>query len=668
MRRTLFLMPVCLWSVWAQQAPAGFSPEWIDGNVNPCVDFYRYACGNWIARNPLPAEYSRYTRFNELQRRNEALLKEVLEKASVPGAGRTGVEQRIGDFYAACMDEETIEKQGLEPLRGDFDRIAQLKTVASLAPLIADLHLNGVGVLFRFGATPDYKNSKQNIAAVMQGGLGLPDRDYYLKDDAATVSIREKYVEHMARMFELAGDGKQQAAGRAKAVMALETALAQASMDRVSMRDPNKRYHKMSREELAKLAPAFDWTKYFVGTAAPGFSELNVGMPDFLRSLSALLTDEKLEDWKSYLRWHVLHEYAGLLPRAFVEEDFRFYRQTLTGAKEMQPRWRRCVQLVDRNLGEALGQKFVERAFPPEAKARMLELVRGVEKALEKDIAGLEWMSAETKKRALEKLKMITNKIGYPDRWTDYSAVRVVRGDAVGNLRRATQFAERRDLEKIGKPVDPNEWRMTPPTVNAYYSPLENNINFPAGILQPPFFDLKMDDAVNLGGIGAVIGHELTHGFDDSGRKFDGEGNLRDWWTESDAVEFEKRAQCFIEQYGSYEAAEGARLNGKLTLGENVADNGGLRIAYMALRDTLEGKEKPVIDGYTPEQRLFLGWAQVWCGNATEQEWRLRARTDPHAPGEFRVNGTVSNMPEFQSAFGCVAGQPMVREPACRIW
>lgn len=666
--RVLGLAGLFLAVAGAQQGPPGFSTQWIDKSVSPCTDFYRYACGNWNARNPLPAEYSRFTRFNELQRRNEALLQDVVEKASVTSAARSGVEQRIGDFYAACMDEDGTEKRGLDPLRGDLDRIQRMKDIKSLAPLLAHLHLAGLDVLFRFGSTPDYRDSKQTIAAIFQGGLGLPDRDYYLKEDAHTVALRSKYGEHVAKMFELGGADKTAAAAQAKAVLTLETALARASLDRVTLRDPNKRYHKMPRAELEQIAPAIDWRAYFAGTAAPEFNVLNVGMPEFMKALSGLLTEASLEDWKSYLRWHTLHKHAATLPRGFVEEDFNFFRRTLAGAKEMLPRWRRCVQAVDQNLGEALGQKFVERAFPPQAKARMTELVQALEKALAKDIENVDWMSAETKRRALDKLKMFQNKIGYPGRWIDYSPVRITRTDPVGNLRRATHFAERRDLEKIGKPVDPTEWRMTPPTVNAYYSPLENNINFPAGILQPPFFDPAMDDAVNFGAIGAVIGHELTHGFDDSGRKFDGDGNLKDWWTAADGEAFEKRAQCFVDQYGAYEATEGARLNGKLTLGENVADNGGLRIAYMALMDTLEGKEHKTVDGYSPGQRVFLGWAQVWCGNATPEEWRLRTRTDPHSPGEFRVNGTVSNMPEFQSAFGCRAGQPMVRENACRIW
>ena len=652
----------------AQQEAPGFSSQWLDKKTNPCTNFYQFACGNWISANPLPAEYSRFTRFEELRRRNEVLLQDILEQAASQSRKRTPVEQQIGDHYAACMDEQGIESRGTAPVQRDLDRVTKLNDIKSIAPLIADLHLSGVGVLFRFGSSADYKNSSWNIASLYQGGLGLPDRDYYLKDDTNTVAIRAKYQQHIADMFNLLGHPKAQSEAEAKSILNLETAIARASIDRVTLRDPNKRYHKMSKSDLQALAPTFQWAAYFDRIGAPAFNDLNVGMPDFIKGLDSLLRERPLNDWKSYLSWHVLHEAAPLMPRAFVLEDFRFYRQALQGTKEMQPRWRRCAQLVDRELGEALGQKFVERAFPPEAKARMADLVRALEKALARDIEKLDWMSAGTRKRALEKLTRIANKVGYPERWIDYSAVRISRKDALANSAEASRFAEHRDIAKIGKRVDPTEWSMTPPTVNAYYSPLQNNINFPAGILQPPFFDMKLDDAVNFGGIGAVIGHELTHGFDDSGRKFDGDGNLRDWWTEEDGKEFDRRAECFVQQYGSYEPTSGAKLNGKLTLGENVADNGGLRIAYMALIDTLAGKPAAPIDGFTPEQRLFLGWAQVWCGTATAEERRLRVRTDPHSPGEFRVNGTVSNMPEFQKAFSCQAGQPMVRENACRIW
>ncbi|MCC6590338.1 MAG: M13 family metallopeptidase [Bryobacterales bacterium] len=652
----------------AQQAGPGFSSQWLDKNTNPCTNFYQFACGNWIAANPLPAEYSRFTRFEELRRRNEILLQDILEQAASQSRKRSAIEQQIGDYYAACMDEEGIEKRGTAPVQKELSRVAKLNDMKSAAALIAELHMTGVGVLFRFGSSADYKNSSQNIATIYQGGLGLPDRDYYLKDDANTATLRAKYQQHMADMFNLLGYSKTRSEAEAKSILDLETAIARASIDRVTLRDPNKRYHKMSKADLRALAPTFDWATYFDRTGAPSFNELNVGMPDFIKGVDALLRERPLDQWKSYLSWHILHEAAPLLPRAFVLEDFRFYRQALQGTKEMQPRWRRCAQMVDRELGEALGRKFVEKAFPPEAKARMAGLVSALEKALARDIGSLDWMSAGTKKRALEKLNRIANKVGYPERWIDYSSVKITRNDALANSAEASRFAEHRDIAKIGKRVDPTEWSMTPPTVNAYYSPLQNNINFPAGILQPPFFDMKLDDAVNFGAIGAVIGHELTHGFDDSGRKFDGDGNLRDWWTDEDGKEFERRAECFVQQYGSYAPTAGETLNGKLTLGENVADNGGLRIAYMALIDTLAGKRSERIDGFTPEQRLFLGWAQVWCGNATAEEQRLRVRTDPHSPGEFRVNGTVSNMPEFRNAFSCQAGQPMVRENACRIW
>lgn len=628
---------------------------WIDRAADPCANFYQYACGNWIQKNPIPSDESRWGRFNELSERNMAILREILEKPP---------QQKLGDHYASCMDEAAIEKLGVTPIKPELDRIAALKAKSELAEMLARLHGAGVPSMFGFYAAPDAKNSKLNIANVNQGGLSLPDRDYYLKDDPKSVEIRKRFVEHMERMFGLIGAPKESA----KTVMAIETELARGSLDRVSRRDPNRTYHKMSIAELEKLAPSFGWRKYFAALGAPAFDSLNVAVPEFIKTLEERINATSLEEWRTYLAWHVLHDAAPLLPGAFVNENFEFYGKTLTGAKELRPRWKRCVTLTDNELGELLGQGFVERTFGSEGKKRMLELVHALERALEKDIQNLEWMTPETRKQALVKLKAIQNKIGYPDKWIDYSKLRIARGDALGNSARAAAFERNRNLVRIGKPVDPTEWSMTPPTVNAYYSPLQNNINFPAGILQPPFFDRKMDDAVNFGGIGAVIGHEMTHGFDDSGRKFDADGNLRDWWTAEDAKEFEKRAACFVEQYSQYEAAKGVKLNGKLTLGENAADNGGLRIAYMALMETLEGRPKPKIDGFTPEQRLFLGWGQIWCQNSTEEGARLRAATDPHSPGIWRVNGVMVNMPEFRQAFGCRVGQPMAPEKACRVW
>lgn len=655
-------------ALWAQTSPAGFDPMWIDRAINPCDDFYQYACGNWMKKNPIPSDESRWGRFNELNERNQAILREILDKAARPASGRSPNEQKIGDYYASCMDEATIEKQGLAPIREELDRIAALTAKSQLAAAVARLHRAGTPSLFPFYAAADFKNSKVNIANVNQGGLSLPDRDYYLKDDARSAELRKRFVEHIERMFALAGDSAPTAARKARVVMDLETALARGSLDRVSRRDPNRVYHKMTVAELEKLAPSFDWRAYFKAVGAPAFDTLNVAVPEFIKALEERLAAAGLDDWKTYLAWHVLNDAAPLLPSKFVYENFAFFGRTLTGAKELRPRWKRCAGFTDQQIGEALGQIYVERTFGAEGKKRMLELVHALERALAKDIETLEWMTPATRKRALEKLKAIQNKIGYPDKWIDYSKLTIARGDAVGNAARASAFDRNRNLERIGRPVDPTEWRMTPPTVNAYYSPLENNINFPAGILQPPFFDRNLDDAVNFGGIGAVIGHEMTHGFDDSGRKFAADGNLRDWWTDEDAKEFERRASCFIEQYSQYEAVPGVKLNGKLTLGENAADNGGLRIAYMALMETLEGKPRKLIDGFSPEQRLFLGWGQVWCQNSTDEAARLRAATDPHSPGRWRVNGVVVNMPEFRQAFGCKVGQPMAPEKACRVW
>ena len=535
------------------------------------------------------------------------------------------------------------------------------------------MHSLGVDALFGFGSTPDYQNSSVNIAELDQGGLGLPDRDYYLKTDAKSVELRKQYLEHVRRVFQLLGNSASDAAKKADAVMRIETALATAALDRVARRDPANVHHKKTAQELATLTPVFAWPRYFRDVNAPPGAHIDVAVPDFFQKLQTLLTTTSLDDWKAYLTWHLIESESQLLPTPFVQAHFDFYGKTLTGAKELRPRWKRCVNLVDSQLGEALGQIYVDRTFGVEGKQRTLNMVKLIETEMGHDLSNLNWMTPETKKKAFEKLHAVANKIGYPDKWRDYSTVKIVPGDALGDSDRASQFEFHRQVAKIGKPVDRSEWQMTPPTVNAYYEATTNDINFPAGILQPPFYDNKMDDGVNYGAIGAVIGHELTHGFDDEGRHFDAKGNLRDWWTPKDAEQFEKRAECLVNQYSNYTAVDDIKLNGKLTLGENTADNGGMRLAYMALMRRLAERTKAgdppqKIDGFTPEQRLFLGFGQIWCMNRTDESARMRATVDPHSPGRSRANGVVSNMPEFRQAFGCTEGQPMAPKKECRVW
>ena len=636
--------------------------------MDPCTNFYAFACGNWMAKNPIPPDQASWGRFNDLHERNQAILRTILEKYSADDPKRSPVEQKIGDYYSSCMDESAINSKGLAPLQPELERIAGLKSKAELAAEVARLHSMGVDSLFGFSSTQDAKDATQVIGEADQGGLGLPDRDYYLKTDAKTQETRQKYQQHVQKMLELLGEPAGNAAADTKTIMDIEAELAKVSMDRVSRRDPIKVYHKMSRQEFVSLNPVFSWDEYLSAVSAPAISSLNVTVPDFFKGMNGLLESVPLENWKTYLRWHLVHSAAPLLPTAFVDENFNFFGRTLTGAEQIRPRWKRCVSYTDRDLGEALGQPYVDLTFGAEGKERTLTMVRALEKALGDDITHLPWMTDATKKRALEKLHFIANKIGYPDHWRDYSKVQIERGDALGNMLRSADFEFHRQLNKIGKPVDRGEWQMSPPTVNAYYYAPLNDINFPAGILQPPFYDNKMDDAVNYGAIGMVIGHELTHGFDDQGRKYDAHGNLNDWWTPEDAKEFEKRADCVANEYSGFTSVDDVKLNGRLTLGENTADNGGLRIARMALLSQIAGKKTEKIDDFTPEQRFFLGYAQIWCENQRPENLRIRAMLDPHSPGKWRVNGVLVNMPEFQKVFGCKSGSAMVHENACRVW
>ena len=651
----------------AQQAP-GFDPGALDRTVDPCVNFYQYACGGWMAANPLPADQSRYGRFDALQERNRTLLKGVLEAAAAKQTGRTSLEQKIGDYYAACIDEKTIEAKGLSALRPDLNRVAAISDRKKITAVVSHMYLIGSPAFFGFGSEQDAKDSSQVIPALDQGGLSLPDRDYYLKTDEKSVDIRNKYVALLQQIFTMLGSSAAEAQKKAAAVLTIETALAQGSLDRVSRRDPEKTYHKLTVAELNSLAPQFDWVRFFDEVGAPRMTTLNVSFPPFVRAVNAVLVSQPLDDVKAYLTWTLVRESIPFLPAAFQQANFEFFEKTLRGSKEMRARWKRCVDLTDGQLPDALGKKFIDETLGAAGTKRTAQMVDAIEKALERDIQSLDWMTSATKAQAVVKLHGITNKIANKEKWLDYSSVRIAREDAYGNAARAGEFEQERQLAKIGKPADKNDWDMSQPTVNAYYDAQLNDINFPAGILQPPFWDNKMDDAVNYGAIGAVIGHELTHGFDDQGRQFDAQGNLRDWWTQEDAKAFKERTDCLVKQYGDFSPVPGVKLNGELTLGENTADNGGMRLAYMALMDSIKDKQPEKIDGFTAEQRFFLGFGQIWCQNVTDEASRLRAQTDPHAPGEFRVNGVTSNMPEFQKAFACRAGQPMVRGAACRVW
>ena len=650
----------------------GFDKSAIDTAADPCVDFNQYACGNFSRLHPIPEDQSSFDQFTNLYEFNTQALHGLLTEAAAKSAAPGTNEQKIGDYYASCMDTVAIEKAGLDPLKAELARIDALQSRDGLTPLVAHYQKIEVPAFLTFGSQQDFKDATREIAVIDQGGLGLPEKDYYLRTDAESVKTREQYVAHLTKMLQLLGQSESEAAANAKQVMALETALAKASMDVVERRDPDKVYHMMPVKAFTAATAPLNVTDFLKEVGSPAIADLNVTSPDFFKGLNATLKTTDLATLRNYLRLRLVESQAMRLPKAFDDENFDFYGKKLTGTPQQEPRWQRCVASTDQALGEALGQDYVASYFAGDSKARTLQEVKDIEAAMDKDLDGLEWMSAATRVKAKEKLHAVVDKIGYPDKWRDYSALQVKRGDAIGNSMRAREFAKAYELNKIGKPVNKGEWDMTPPTVNADYDPSMNTINFPAGILQPAFYDKNASAATNYGHIGAVVGHELTHGFDDEGRKFDGQGNLKDWWTAEDKQKFTERTDCLVNEYSSFVAVDTLHVNGKLTLGENTADNGGLRLALMALvadagRTGLD-LEKKDATGYTPQQQLFLGWAQNWCATERPEMVRMLVQTDPHSPDAIRTKGVLVNMPEFAKAFGCRQGQPMVAQKMCRVW
>ena len=647
----------------------GFDTKRMDTTVEACTDFFQYANGTWLKSTEIPASESRWGTFNILADNNNTMLRQVLDRAAKSKAAAGTDSQLIGDFYSSCMDEAAIEKAGAKPLNKYFAEIAKIKSAEDVQRQIAMMHNSGVPAVFGFGVGPDLKNSSAVLANAGQGGLSLPNRDYYTNDDAKSVETRAKFTEHMTNMFKLIGDDQATAAANAAKVLAIQTRLAKASLTPVERRNPDNNYNKIAVAALRTMTPNFSWADYMAARNTPAVSDINVAPPKFFQEVNAMLKEVAVEDWKSYLRWMTIDSAAPSLSKAFVDENFNFYGKYLRGQKEQQSRWKTCVQATDRTLGEALGMEYAKTAFTPAAKARMNELIDNLLAAMKSRVSGLEWMSPETKVQAQAKLATFKSKIGYPDNLRGYKGLTIVRDSFTDNVLSANQFQIKRNFADLGKPRDKTRWNFSPPTVNASYSSVNNDITFPAGILQPPFFNFEADDAINYGAIGGVIGHEITHGFDDSGSRYDAEGNLKMWWTTADRKNFEDRAACVIKQFDKYEVQPGVFMNGKLALGENIGDFAGLTVAYDAYVRSLAGKKQPAaIDGFTAEQRFFLGWAQVWAAKSTPEAELQQVKTGPHSLPRFRVNGPLSNMPQFAKAFGCKSGQTMVRADMCEIW
>jgi endothelin-converting enzyme/putative endopeptidase len=653
--------------------PSGLDKRFLDTAADPCVDFAQYACGNFTSHYPIPAYMSSYGPGAIIFEHTEQAVHSLLDKVQADDPSRTPNEQKVGDFYASCMDTNAIQAAALKPLQPEFDRIAALKDKKELTDLLAHYQLMNVTAFFNYFERQDFKDARKQIAGVDQAGLGLPERDYYLRTGEPAEKTRQQYVQHLTTLLKLLGEPEAKAASDAQKIMELETALAKISMDVTSRREPKAIYHPMTVAQLAELTPGIDWVEFFARTGTPPFTELNVVNPEFFEGLQALLESTDLETIKTYLRWQLVYKvplYA--LPAALDDEQFNFFGRQLHGLQQQPDRWKRCAQATEGALGEAVGEAYVKAYFPPENKEKTVQMVKDIEGAMDQELDTLSWMSPETRLKAKEKLRTVADKIGYPDRWRDYSSLKIVRGDALGNATRAVEFENRRELKKIGQPVDRGEWIVPPTTVDAYYSASKNDINFPAGILQSPFFAEGATDAENYGHIGSIVGHELTHGFDDQGRKFDAYGNLSDWWTAEDAKKYESMTDCEVKEYDSFTAIDDLKVNGKLTLGENTADNGGLRLALVALQDDAKRKgiDLNVKDdsGFTPLQQFFLAYGQNWCGTNRPEQVRLQVQTNPHSPREFRLKGAVQNMPEFGQAFGCKAGQPMMPVNACRVW